>query len=65
MHWRHYFEESRYSITMLSNHANLAYFMTTKELTKHQVRWVEKLAAFDFIILHRLGKLNPADVSSC
>jgi hypothetical protein len=64
MHWRHYFEGSRYPITVLSDHANLAYFMTTKELTRRQARWAEKLAAFDFIILHRLGKSNPADAPS-
>jgi hypothetical protein len=49
---------------MLSDHANLAYFMTTKGLTRRQARWAEKLAVFDFIILHCSGKSNPADASS-
>ena len=63
-HWRHYLEGSKYSIIVLSDHANLHYFMTTTELNRRQVRWVEKLAAFDFTIQHCLGSKNPADVLS-
>lgn len=32
--------------------------MTTKELDARQVRWAEKLAAFDFNIQYRRGKAN-------
>ena len=49
-HWRHYLEGSKYPIIVLSNHANLCYFMMTIELNRRQARWVEKLAAFDFTI---------------
>ncbi len=38
--------------------------MTTKELNARQMRWAEKLAAFDFHIEYRRGKLNSADASS-
>jgi hypothetical protein len=34
-HWWHYLEGSQYPVTVLSNHANLRYFMTTKELNRH------------------------------
>ena len=63
-HWRHYLEGSKYPIIVLSDHANLCYFMTTTELNRRQVRWVEKLAAFDFTIQHHLGSKNPADMLS-
>ena len=36
--WRHYLEGSQYSIKVLVDHANLRYFMTTKELSRRQVR---------------------------
>jgi hypothetical protein len=62
--WRHYLEGSRYPVTVLSDHANLRFFMTTKELNGRQTRWAEKLSAFDFIIEHRPGKNNPADAPS-
>ena len=32
--WRHYLEGSRYPVTVLSDHANLRAFMTTKELSR-------------------------------
>ena len=32
--------------------------MATKELTRHQVRWAEKLSEFNFVIIPRPGKQN-------
>ena len=64
-HWRHYLEGSKYPIIVSSDHANLHYFMTTTELNRRQVRWVEKLAAFDFTIQHYPGSKNPIDAPSC
>ena len=63
-HWRHYLEGSKYPIIVLSNHANLCYFMMIIKLNRRQARWVEKLAAFDFTIQYYPGSKNPADVSS-
>jgi RNase H-like domain found in reverse transcriptase len=37
-HWRHYLEGSRYPFVVEADHANLRYFMTTKELSRRQVR---------------------------
>jgi hypothetical protein len=62
--WRHYLEGSAHTITVLTDHNNLQYFMTTKELNSRQARWAEKLARFDFVIQHRSGKSNPADAPS-
>ena len=60
-HWHHYLEGSRQPIKVLTDHANLRYFMVTKELSRRQVRWAERLAAFDFDIQYRKGSTNPAD----
>ncbi|KAI0998743.1 hypothetical protein K3495_g9455 [Podosphaera aphanis] len=40
---------------VLSDHRNLQYFMTTCQLSEHQVRWAEELAGFDFKINFRPG----------
>jgi RNase H-like domain found in reverse transcriptase len=47
-HWRHYLEGSCYPFVVEADHANLRYFMTTKKLSRRQVRWAECLFVFDF-----------------
>ena len=37
-HWHHYLEGSRQPVVMLADHANLRYFMITKELLRRQAR---------------------------
>jgi RNase H-like domain found in reverse transcriptase len=59
--WRQYLEAPTKSTIVLTDHETLQSFMTTKELNRRQVRWAEKLAAYDFIIVYRPGKENPAD----
>lgn len=63
-HFRPYLEGSKHPITVLTDHNNLRSFMSTKELTRRQMRWAERLAAFDFVIEHRPGSKNPADAPS-
>ena len=62
--WRHYLEGSNHCIEVLTDHNNLKGFMKQKELNSRQARWALKLAAYDFEIFHRAGKLNPADAPS-
>lgn len=62
--WRHYLEYSPDTIRVLTDHNNLKYFMTTKELTPKQARWAEELARFDFEIEYKPGASNPADAPS-
>ena len=59
--WRHYLEHAPSTIRVLSDHDNLRYFMTTKELSAKQARWAEDLARFDFEVEYRPGAENPAD----
>ena len=60
-HWRHYCQGARYLIVVLTDHANLVWFMTTPNLTRRQLKWAKKLAEYDFNITYREGKKNPAD----
>ena len=58
--WRHYLEGAP-NIEVWSDHENLKGFMQQKTLNGRQVRWLLKLAPYDFTIHYRKGKLNPAD----
>jgi transposase InsO family protein len=44
------------SVKVLTDHKNLQYFMSTKQLNRRQARWAEFLAEFNFIIAYRPGK---------
>jgi hypothetical protein len=56
--WRAELQGSAHPITVITDHRNLEYFMTTKALTRRQVRWSEFLSQFDFKISWKPGKLN-------
>ena len=47
---------------MLTDHNNLANFLTKKTLSGRDACWWEILSAYHLKILHRPGRLNPADV---
>ena len=42
-------------VLVLSDHKNLEYFATTKQLTHRQVRWSEYLSDFNYLILYQAG----------
>ena len=63
-YWRHYLSGNVYPIEVLTDHNNLRGFIGVKQLTAYQARWALKLAAYDFTIVHRPGKTNPADAPS-
>jgi len=54
--WRAELQGAATPITVLTDHRNLEYFMTTKQLTRRQVRWSEFLSQFDYICSWRPGK---------
>lgn len=43
-------------IQVISDHKNLQYFMTSKQLNSRQARWAEFLSEFNFRITYRPGK---------
>lgn len=57
-HWRPELEFSDVPVKVFTDHKSLEYFMTTKELTRRQVRWAEKLSEFNFVIISRPGTQN-------
>ena len=57
-HWRPELECTDIPVKIFTNHLNLKYFMTTKELTRRQARWAEKLSEYNFKIIYQPGKQN-------
>ena len=54
--WRHFLEGLPFEI--ISDHKNLEYWRTAKDLTRRQARWALWLSRFDFILTHKPGKTN-------
>ena len=59
-HWRHYLEFSEDITVVLTDHRNLEYFSTTRNLSRRQVRWAEILSDYNFVIKYRPGSQNAA-----
>jgi hypothetical protein len=56
--WRPYLEGAKHTIIVKTDHKNLTYFTTTKELTRQQARWSETLSQYNFKIIHYKGSKN-------
>jgi len=54
--WKRYTSGSPKMIRVLTDHKNLVTFMTTKELSEPQARWMQELSQYDFKIEFRSGK---------
>lgn len=63
--WRHFLQGSQHQVTVLSDHKNLEYFMTSRQLSRRQARWSLLLSDYDFVLTHRPGCRNgKADLLS-
>ena len=56
--WRVYLEGSKYQVQVYTDHKNLIYFTTIKELNRRQVRWAETLVTYNFRISYVKGTEN-------
>lgn len=56
--WRHYLWGALHSITVYTDHRNLQYMKTVRQLTQRQMRWMLFFAEFDFIVMFRPGSEN-------
>jgi RNase H-like domain found in reverse transcriptase len=55
---------SPHPITVISDHKNLEYFMSSRLLNRRQARWSMFLSEYDFQLDYAPGKKNPADSPS-
>ena len=46
---------------MITDHCNLRTFLTTKNLSRREARWWERLSSLDLVIEYRPGRYNPTD----
>ena len=65
-HWRFKLKLTDISIKMFIDHQALISLMKDKELSRHQMRWVQKLADFNFRIMYQSDKQNiKIDALTC
>jgi hypothetical protein len=50
-----------HQVVIITDHNNLKYFITTKELNRRQARWAKKLSRYDFIIKYHPNRCNPTN----
>src|SRR6266567_6082376 len=63
--WRHFIEGAEHPFEVWTDHKNLEYFMTAKQLNRRQARWSLYLSRFDFSLHHKPGKsMGKPDVLS-
>jgi len=55
---------SPHPISVISDHRNLAYFMSSQILNRRQARWAMFLSDFNFQLTWAPGKANIADAPS-
>ena len=56
--WRSKLENFIFSIEVITNHKNLKYFMSIKQLNRRQTRWSEFFSRFNYRILYRSDKIE-------
>jgi hypothetical protein len=54
--WKQYLLGTKFLVKM--DHNSLKYFLTQKNLSSEQQKWVRKIQVFDFDILYKKGKEN-------
>jgi hypothetical protein len=62
--WRHYVENAKHQILIITDHVNLRTFFIIKILNKKKIKWWKKFSELDLLIEYRSKRLNSADASS-
>ena len=62
--WSPYLKGAKHRVLVYSDHRNLQWFMTTRQLNRRQVRWSLFFADYDFVIHHRPGSECKPDALS-
>ena len=64
-HWRLYLGWTKFPFTIMTDHANLQYWKSPKNLNRRTARWHTNLQEYDYEILYVPGKTNtPPDALS-
>ena len=58
--WRHYLENCKHEVLVLTDNNNLRSFMDMKSMSSRQVRWAQELFQYHIQINYHQGKANAA-----
>jgi hypothetical protein len=61
--WRHFLEGATHQVIVHSDHRNLEYFFSSRNLNRRQARWSEFLSRFNFMVKHQAG--SKQQISDC
>ena len=65
-HWRPYLGWTKFPFTIMTDHMNLQYWKSPKNLNRRMARWHADLQEYDYEILYIPAKTNtPPDVLKC
>ncbi|KAL0154784.1 hypothetical protein M9458_049047, partial [Cirrhinus mrigala] len=56
--WRHWLEGAKHPFTVLTDHRNLEYLRSAKQLNHQQARWALFFTRFNFTVTYRPGSQN-------
>ena len=59
-HWRHYLGWAKTPFIIHTNHANLQYWKSPRNLNHHIARWHADLQEYDYVLEYTPGKTNTA-----
>ncbi len=59
--WRHYVEDTKHQILIITDHVNLRTFFIIKILSRRKIKWWKKFSKLDFLIEYRSKRLNSAN----
>ena len=57
-HWRHLTQKTKHKVIVHTDHKKLMFFLKIKQLNPKQVRWLKKLACYDFAIKYIKNENN-------
>jgi len=56
--WRQYLLGAAKTFEIITDHRNLEYYRKPQNLSRRQADWVSQLSEYDFLLLHRPGRLH-------
>jgi hypothetical protein len=59
--WRHYVENAKHQILIITDYINLRTFFIIKILSRRKIKWWKKFSELDLLIKYRSKRLNSAD----
>ena len=62
--FRHWLSGTLSPVSVITDHNNLRYFMSQRQLNRRQSRWAMELSEFNFRLSYAPGNSNPADAPS-